>query len=185
MGRLQKCWALIYGSPWYWAFMYGSPINPINLLGFSTRARRRPKLAMTISSLRFPPCPWLPKSPSHTFRISIPIIPFRRPLIYCSSFSSSTTEHVATQSEKWGPFRKKKIVMRVGYVGSDYRGSFCACFTAISIKPNCYVACSQSMFSSFWFWFFLFFVLGLQMQRDEHSLSSKFIHSMALKSLCF
>ncbi|KAF3454829.1 hypothetical protein FNV43_RR05277 [Rhamnella rubrinervis] len=92
---------------------------------------------MAISSLRFPLSPWLAKSPNHSFRILNPIIPFRLPPIYCSSSlssSSSAAQHTATQSEKWGPFRKKKVVMRVGYVGTDYR--------------------------------------GLQMQRDEHSLST-------------
>ncbi|GFZ01722.1 pseudouridine synthase family protein [Actinidia rufa] len=41
---------------------------------------------------------------------------------------------VHLHAAKWTPFRKKKVVMRVGYVGTDYR--------------------------------------GLQMQRDEHSLST-------------
>ncbi|TMX00224.1 hypothetical protein EJD97_001173 [Solanum chilense] len=48
-------------------------------------------------------------------------------IVLCSSTSS-------VECNKWEPFIKKKVVMRVGYVGSDYR--------------------------------------GLQMQRDEHQLST-------------
>ncbi|MCD7454180.1 hypothetical protein HAX54_023894 [Datura stramonium] len=76
----------------------------------------------------------------------------RRPLkiLRCFSTSPSATSEPYTtveylspasqsipsvlESNKWEPFIKKKVVMRVGYVGSDYR--------------------------------------GLQMQRDEHELSS-------------
>ncbi|XP_024028196.1 putative tRNA pseudouridine synthase [Morus notabilis] len=91
---------------------------------------------MAISSLRLPLSPFLAKSPfpTPTFRTSsILIIPLRLTPIYfrCLSSSQDTTPH---SENKWEPFRKKKVVMRVGYVGTDYR--------------------------------------GLQMQRDEHSLST-------------
>ncbi|KAH7542797.1 hypothetical protein FEM48_Zijuj02G0113000 [Ziziphus jujuba var. spinosa] len=96
---------------------------------------------MAISSLRLPLYPWLAKSSSRGFRIVNPILPLRLQPIYCLSSvsppsSTSTQQHTVTvtQSQKWETFRKKKVVMRVGYVGTDYR--------------------------------------GLQMQRDEHSLST-------------
>ncbi|KAJ1412237.1 Pseudouridine synthase I, TruA, C-terminal [Sesbania bispinosa] len=54
---------------------------------------------------------------------------------YCSSSTQSLPTHSPSLSlDKWEPFMKKKVVMRVGYVGTDYR--------------------------------------GLQMQRDEHELST-------------
>ncbi|KAJ9565248.1 hypothetical protein OSB04_001214 [Centaurea solstitialis] len=52
--------------------------------------------------------------------------------ILCFSSSSSplttTLETLAPppppdhSGNKWEPFRKKKVVMRIGYVGTDYRG---------------------------------------------------------------
>ncbi|PON41851.1 Pseudouridine synthase [Parasponia andersonii] len=93
---------------------------------------------MAISSLRLPLSPWLTKSTSARSSITIhsnPIIPPRlRPIYRCSSSSSpspspslslspsSTTQDTATHLEKWVPFRKKKVVMQVGYVGTEYRG---------------------------------------------------------------
>ncbi|KAL6507011.1 hypothetical protein OROHE_022146 [Orobanche hederae] len=39
------------------------------------------------------------------------------------SYEAATTQVSRSETElKWEPFRKKKVVMRVGYVGSDYRG---------------------------------------------------------------
>ncbi|EXB28415.1 Putative tRNA pseudouridine synthase [Morus notabilis] len=78
---------------------------------------------MAISSLRLPLSPFLAKSPfpTPTFRTSsILIIPLRLTPIYfrCLSSSQDTTPH---SENKWEPFRKKKVVMRVGYVGTDYR----------------------------------------------------------------
>lgn len=55
-------------------------------------------------------------------------------IVGCFSTSQSEPENLSLESNKWEPFIKKKVVMRVGYVGSDYR--------------------------------------GLQMQRDEHQLST-------------
>ncbi|KAM7259161.1 hypothetical protein ACFE04_014902 [Oxalis oulophora] len=55
----------------------------------------------------------------------IPIIPL---LIRCSSTTASTTTTTTTSThqpssiQRWESIRKKKVVMRVGYVGSDYRG---------------------------------------------------------------
>ncbi|XP_057953311.1 putative tRNA pseudouridine synthase [Malania oleifera] len=99
---------------------------------------------MAVCSLRFPVLPWL-RSPSSSFRASNPTTPLT--LLRCSTsasshsplpapapapapapspFSPSSTQ-VPNQSlhsagRKWEPFRKKKVVMRVGYVGTDYRG---------------------------------------------------------------
>uniref|UniRef100_A0A803PWZ1 Pseudouridine synthase I TruA alpha/beta domain-containing protein n=1 Tax=Cannabis sativa TaxID=3483 RepID=A0A803PWZ1_CANSA len=94
---------------------------------------------MAISSLRLPLSPWLTKSSTRFFRIySIPTTPLPLRPIYCcfstSSSASSNTQDTVTDLGEWEPLRKKKVVMRVGYVGTDYR--------------------------------------GLQMQRDEHSLST-------------
>ncbi|KAG5567077.1 hypothetical protein RHGRI_002594 [Rhododendron griersonianum] len=36
--------------------------------------------------------------------------------------SHHANQHVV--GDKWEPFRKKKVIMRVGYVGTDYRGQF-------------------------------------------------------------
>ncbi|XP_059659853.1 putative tRNA pseudouridine synthase [Cornus florida] len=103
---------------------------------------------MAVSSLRFP------LSPIPSLRFSYPktlirLVSFSTSSSQSSSSSSSSSvtttqtlapsppipNHTAHLSgEKWESFHKKKVVMRVGYVGTDYR--------------------------------------GLQMQRDEHSLST-------------
>ncbi|XP_028768888.1 putative tRNA pseudouridine synthase isoform X2 [Neltuma alba] len=89
---------------------------------------------MALSSLRFPVVPLLTKSPCPTFLSSDPIT--RRRWVRCCSVSTQTsTQPPPSESVfKWEPARKKKVVMRIGYVGTNYR--------------------------------------GLQMQRDEHSLST-------------
>ncbi|KAI9110563.1 hypothetical protein K1719_018429 [Acacia pycnantha] len=93
-------------------------------------------------SLRFPlsPCPNQFLHPYPNPISKFPLLPPR--LFRC--YSSSTETETPTQSpqnpnlllspNKWHPFLKKKVVMRVGYIGTDYR--------------------------------------GLQMQRDEHILST-------------
>ncbi|KAF3616271.1 hypothetical protein FXO38_34638 [Capsicum annuum] len=91
-------------------------------------------------------------------------LPQIRPLKILRCFSSSASVEdlspalessptLFLENNKWKPFIKKKVVMRVGYVGSDYR--------------------------------------GLQMQRDEHELSSarrynlfRFVHTHADKAVC-
>ncbi|XP_010521997.1 PREDICTED: putative tRNA pseudouridine synthase [Tarenaya hassleriana] len=40
----------------------------------------------------------------------------------CSGEPSSSNQTVHFLADKWESFRKKKVVMRVGYVGTDYRG---------------------------------------------------------------
>ena len=59
-----------------------------------------------------------------------------KPLKLCLRFSTSAaaaddiavagdlTPPILYPINKWEPFCKKKVVMRVGYVGSDYRGRF-------------------------------------------------------------
>lgn len=84
-------------------------------------------MAAAASSLRLTLSPLLRKVP---YTNSTPIIGNRRRwecFRYCS-FSSTP------QSYSWQPFRKKKVVMRIAYTGTNYR--------------------------------------GLQMQRDQNSLSS-------------
>ncbi|XP_034688518.1 putative tRNA pseudouridine synthase isoform X3 [Vitis riparia] len=78
---------------------------------------------MVVSSLRFPLFPWIISNHTSNLRFSNPrILPQWSP--HCSSSSSSTvTESNPDQSvQKWESFRKKKVVMRVGYVGTNYRG---------------------------------------------------------------
>ncbi|XWS71922.1 hypothetical protein CRYUN_Cryun03dG0180100 [Craigia yunnanensis] len=82
---------------------------------------------MAIFCLRVPLSPWLIKSPP------LKLIPLR---ILCTAQPSLDDKEqlLHLPARKWEPFRKKKVVMRVGYVGTDYR--------------------------------------GLQLQRDEHELST-------------
>ncbi|XP_010256958.1 PREDICTED: putative tRNA pseudouridine synthase isoform X2 [Nelumbo nucifera] len=86
---------------------------------------------MAVSSLRLPLSPWIRK-PSSSLLLSKPKS-LRIFCCYCcsSSFSissqtlelpSSSEQPVEAVGHKWEPFRKKKVVMRVGYVGTDYRG---------------------------------------------------------------
>ncbi|PSS09534.1 TRNA pseudouridine synthase [Actinidia chinensis var. chinensis] len=110
---------------------------------------------MAVSPLQLPTPQWL-GSPAYSLRSSRLNPPMS---LLCFSASSSlssppsspsaaskpesepetsprppSNDAVHLHASKWTPFRKKKVVMRVGYVGTDYR--------------------------------------GLQMQRDEHSLST-------------
>ncbi|KAK7276092.1 hypothetical protein RIF29_17225 [Crotalaria pallida] len=80
--------------------------------------------------------PFSPLSPSPN-PITPPPLPPSLFFKCFSSSSSSTSTSTSTHSpspSQWDPFIKKKVVMRVGYVGTHYR--------------------------------------GLQMQRDQHELSS-------------
>ncbi|KAJ4971390.1 hypothetical protein NE237_004489 [Protea cynaroides] len=83
-------------------------------------------LTMAISSLRFPLSPWI-TSPSPRFGYSSRgSVKF-----FCRNFCTSSlnveapltsNQSVKVSGERWESFRKKKVVMRVGYVGTDYRG---------------------------------------------------------------
>lgn len=55
-------------------------------------------------------------------------------LFKCFCSSSATDSLPSIPPEKWVPFLKKKVVMRVGYIGTDFRGF--------------------SFFLSFFLWFF-------------------------------
>ncbi|XVF46144.1 hypothetical protein PTKIN_Ptkin03bG0003200 [Pterospermum kingtungense] len=68
-------------------------------------------LPMAISCLRVPLTPWLIKTPKAT---PLKLIPLR---IFCSAESSVRDLPTSAPKSKWEPFRKKKVVMRVGYVG--------------------------------------------------------------------
>lgn len=135
---------------------------------------------MVISSLRLPFSLWLPKLPIQSFRFSKPILPLRLNLIYCSSSISSSAQQTSTHLDKWQSVRKKKVVLRVGYVGSDYRGPFqISQFLLLIyyIKVR-YFHCVLPFYmqSSIFYSSLMYLLSGLQMQRDEHSLSSKFLH---------
>ncbi|KAI3968355.1 hypothetical protein MKW92_052344 [Papaver armeniacum] len=99
---------------------------------------------MAISScLRLPLSPsWLIRTPSSStaFQFSIPNYNLNNnhrlyliPRFYCSTSSLAqlveippppplSPPEITTTGLKWESFRKKKVVMRVGYVGTDYKG---------------------------------------------------------------
>lgn len=89
-------------------------------------------MAVSLIRLRFPILPWLPTPLTTNLPFANPKEPLRIILRRVStSFSvkpfatATAAAEVTTPSntaQKWEPFRKKKVVMRVGYVGSDYRG---------------------------------------------------------------
>lgn len=76
------------------------------------------------ATMPFTSLPFLPLSPTRN-----PNTPFllRPPTLFrcfCSSTHHSLppTHLPPLSHDKWEPFLKKKVVMRVGYVGTDYRG---------------------------------------------------------------
>ncbi|KAL6203525.1 hypothetical protein ACLB2K_027225 [Fragaria x ananassa] len=75
---------------------------------------------MAMSLLRLPLSLWLPKHRS--VRYENPKIPSRLNVIFCCSTSAATAEESLTHAERWESVRKRKVVLRVGYVGTDYRG---------------------------------------------------------------
>ncbi|XP_022964935.1 putative tRNA pseudouridine synthase [Cucurbita moschata] len=87
---------------------------------------------MAVSSLRFPLSPWANKTSFPCFRFPYPNFVswtsrLSPRLLCCSSSSTASTDALSTQCapdqlRKWEAFRKKKVVMRIGYVGTDYRG---------------------------------------------------------------
>ncbi|KAJ0979238.1 hypothetical protein J5N97_014712 [Dioscorea zingiberensis] len=71
-------------------------------------------LRFSVSPLLFPnPTSRIPTSP-HFLGRSASI------RVFCSSSSSPSSTELGER--RWESFRKKKVVMRVGYVGTDYRG---------------------------------------------------------------
>lgn len=96
-------------------------------------------------------------------------LPFPKPFsCFCSSAEISTQPPPdllpVLSGNKWESFLKKKVVMRVGYVGTDYRG------------PSFFHLLKCKLIFIFWDdVIFIFFFSGLQMQRNEHALSSKLL----------
>lgn len=91
-----------------------------------------------VSCLRSPFHPWL-SNPNCRFPLSSPnfslrVLCFRTSsssssdLPSSSSSSSSSDQSFEINGERWESFRKKKVVMRVGYVGTDYRGNNASSF---------------------------------------------------------
>ncbi|KAI3461704.1 hypothetical protein Pfo_018367 [Paulownia fortunei] len=84
--------------------------------------------SMAVSFLRIPVSPWwvTPLTTNHRFKNPSNCKPLKVFILrFSTSCSAATTTTQVSPSEtahKWEPFRKKKVVMRVGYVGSDYRG---------------------------------------------------------------
>ncbi|KAG1338987.1 putative tRNA pseudouridine synthase [Cocos nucifera] len=78
------------------------------------------------SSVRLPFSPWLLPSPSSlaVLRNSSSFCFLPNPRIFRVLCSSSVPTPPSTDhgGRRWESFRKKKVVMRVGYVGTDYRG---------------------------------------------------------------
>ncbi|CAI0399566.1 unnamed protein product [Linum tenue] len=88
-------------------------------------------------SMRYSLSPWLVKTYQSSVKLPPVALPSKRSSLasvccYCSNLSPLAATHVHTVSspsqdhhssaEKWEPFRKKKVVLRVGYVGTNYRG---------------------------------------------------------------
>lgn len=91
-------------------------------------------LMTALSSLRLPISPFL--LPKHGLyhllsRTSSSLFLSPKPrfwTVQCSSSLASTSDSTSLPTDtseeglKWESFRKKKVVMRIGYVGTDYRG---------------------------------------------------------------
>ncbi|CAI0399636.1 unnamed protein product [Linum tenue] len=88
-------------------------------------------------SMRYSLSPWLVKTYQSSVKLPPVALPSKRSSLasvccYCSNLSPLASTQVHTVSspsqdhhssaEKWEPFRKKKVVLRVGYVGTNYRG---------------------------------------------------------------
>lgn len=91
---------------------------------------------------------------------------------HCSS-EPLITNSSPPPPQSWEPVRKKKVVMRVGYVGTNYRGD-----TAHTFPSIIHITYTSSPQISF-----LINFSGLQMQRDQHSLSSMLPFSSLLSIL--
>lgn len=80
-----------------------------HFLSIPTRVRDNRRISTLVAML-------FPSSSS-----SFPFLLLPPTLLKCFCASTST-QSLPTPSEKWEPFLKKKVVMRVGYVGTDFRG---------------------------------------------------------------
>ncbi|WCJ34964.1 hypothetical protein M5689_016240 [Euphorbia peplus] len=83
---------------------------------------------MIVSRMRLPLYPWLLKTPKH-LSLKSPINPNLSPKFSLLLSSSALQSHPDlapspshSPAQKWESFRKKKVVLRVGYVGTHYRG---------------------------------------------------------------
>ncbi|XP_061354307.1 putative tRNA pseudouridine synthase [Gastrolobium bilobum] len=85
----------------------------------SARENRIPSfLAMAFnSSLPFPLSPSINPNPTRNRNTPVLLLPPTLFRCFCCS-----TQSLPTHSPSWDPFLKKKVLMRVGYVGTDYRG---------------------------------------------------------------
>lgn len=91
-------------------------------LSFSSSVLPNPSLLILVT---------LPKSRSH----SLLLHQNPRNLRVLCSAACPNNQVQETSHKRWESFRKKKVVMRVGYVGTDYRGtihSFCIFFLFFS-----------------------------------------------------
>ncbi|KAK6122162.1 hypothetical protein DH2020_044090 [Rehmannia glutinosa] len=82
---------------------------------------------MAVSFLRIPVSPWwlTPLTTNRRFKNLNNYKPLKVIILRFSTspYAAATTQVSPSETAlKWEPFRKKKVVMRVGYVGSDYRG---------------------------------------------------------------
>ncbi|KAF5187456.1 Pseudouridine synthase family protein [Thalictrum thalictroides] len=73
---------------------------------------------MTASSLRLSLSPWI-KNPN--FKSSF-ITNTKKSPSYSSSLDQLKQQVEEGTGDSWEPYRKKKVVMRVGYIGTNYRG---------------------------------------------------------------
>ncbi|KAL3517988.1 hypothetical protein ACH5RR_020577 [Cinchona calisaya] len=99
-------------------------------LCFSSRGAKKKRMA--VIPLRLPLSAWLstPAAPTATtLHFLNPNKPLKLFLVRFSALAAASAPTAQDSApppppspSKWEPFRKKKVVMRVGYVGSDYRG---------------------------------------------------------------
>ena len=94
-----------------------------NVVPTCVTENRTPNVAAMVLTPSLPLPPSKFTNPTHN-----PIIQaLPQTLFRCFCFSSTETSTHSPSSlshDKWEPFLKKKVVMRVGYVGTDYRGHF-------------------------------------------------------------
>ncbi|KAI7727895.1 hypothetical protein M8C21_010184, partial [Ambrosia artemisiifolia] len=77
--------------------------------------------SMATSSFRFTLSPLI--HTQNTSKLLFSISNLKTKSLKILRFSSLTTPtETLAPPNRWEPYRKKKVVMRVGYVGTDYRG---------------------------------------------------------------
>jgi len=78
-------------------------------LSIPTRVRENRRISTMVAML----------FPSSSSSLPFLLLP---PILFKCFCASTSTQSLPTPSEKWEPFLKKKVVMRVGYVGTNFRG---------------------------------------------------------------